>query len=245
MPSPHPSRRESWTTRRRRAWRDWSQRHLGLSQFIVFFVLSNGVTVLQLVLMPLVKLLFAHTALIGVSFQVWAVGTNADGSPHHIFDYAAGPLPNGGGGLAYFLAVELTLLVAQVVNFFAQRNITFKADNSVWKAAAWYAVAYVAITLLAAGLQGLYKAPVYRFLITAWGRTGETVADVVTMLINSAISFWVFFPIFKLIFRSPADRPVPGPDPASAAGPPPPAPPIPSAGSGPATRSVPSAPAQD
>ena len=30
--------------------------------------------------------------------------------------------------------------------------------------------------------------------------TGETVADIITMIINSAISFWVFFPIFKLIF---------------------------------------------
>jgi hypothetical protein len=213
-----PTGRESWLARLRRSWRGWSERHLGLSQFIVFFILSNGVTVLQIVLMPLIKRLFAHTGLIDVSFQVWAVGLDADGSPHHIFDYAAGPLPDGGGGLAYFLAVELTLLVAQVVNFFAQRNITFKANNSIWKAAAWYAVAYVAITLLAAGLQGLYKEPVYRLLITTWGlgRTGETLADVVTMLINSAISFWVFFPIFKLIFRSPA-APAAQPEPSQPA----------------------------
>jgi len=27
------------------------------------------------------------------------------------------------------------------------------------------------------------------------------VADVITMLINCAISFWVFFPIFKVIFK--------------------------------------------
>ena len=26
-------------------------------------------------------------------------------------------------------------------------------------------------------------------------------ADVVTMIINAAISFWVFFPIFKVIFK--------------------------------------------
>jgi hypothetical protein len=33
-----------------------------------------------------------------------------------------------------------------------------------------------------------------------WGATGETIADFITMIIYSAISFWVFFPIFKLIF---------------------------------------------
>ena len=33
------------------------------------------------------------------------------------------------------------------------------------------------------------------------GAGGETVADVITMIINTAISFWVFFPIFKVIFK--------------------------------------------
>ena len=33
------------------------------------------------------------------------------------------------------------------------------------------------------------------------GAGGETFADVITMIINAAVSFWVFFPIFKLIFK--------------------------------------------
>lgn len=39
--------------------------------------------------------------------------------------------------------------------------------------------------------------------MTTWGlgATGETIADVITMIINSALSFWVFFPIFKIIFK--------------------------------------------
>jgi putative flippase GtrA len=109
----------------------------------------------------------------------------------------------GGGGLAYFLAVQITLAVAQVINFFAQRNITFKSKTNVWRAAFWYVVAYFVISLGAAALQGLYKAPVYNLLMNTWhmGAVGETVADVITMFINSAISFWVFFPIFKVIFK--------------------------------------------
>ena len=38
------------------------------------------------------------------------------------------------------------------------------------------------------------------------GRTGGTVADVITMIINSALSFWVFFPIFKVIFKRVPDE---------------------------------------
>lgn len=191
-------------TRLRDAWRRFEERRPGTAQFVVFFVLSNGITALQLAMMPLIKWGFGTTSLVDTTFQVWPIGSNPDGSQYFVFDYAAGALPDGGGGLAYFLAVQITLLVAQVINFFAQRNITFKSNSSVAKAATWYAIAYVVITLVAAAAQGLYKTPIYDLLIDTWGLggTGETLADVTTMIINSAISFWVFFPIFKVIFKS-------------------------------------------
>ena len=97
--------------------------------------------------------------------------------------------------------MEITLLIAQVINFFAQRNVTFKSNSSVGKAAFWYAVAYVVITIAAAALQVLYKDPIYAWAMSVMGADGETFADVVTMIINAAISFWVFFPIFKVIFQ--------------------------------------------
>lgn len=190
-------------TKIRTAWGRYSERHPELSKFLMFFILSNGVTVLQIIVMPLFRAIFARTSLIDTNFQVWPVGANVDGSQYFIFDYAAGALPDGGGGLAYFLAVQLAIGIAQIINFFAQRNITFKSNTSIWRAAFWYLVAYVVITVVAAAAQGFYKAPIYTFLIDTlgWGQTGETIADVVTMIINAAISFWVFYPIFKVIFR--------------------------------------------
>lgn len=187
----------------RDAWRRFGEKHPEISRFLVFFVLSNAITVLQLVMMPVFKAIFSRTSLIDTNFQIWPVGQNVDGSQYFIFDYAAGALPAGGGGLAYFLAVQLTILLAQVVNFFAQRSITFKSNSSIAKAAFWYAIAYVVITIVAAALQGLYKAPIYTFFIDTlgWGGAGETTADVITMTINAAISFWVFYPIFKVIFK--------------------------------------------
>lgn len=32
-------------------------------------------------------------------------------------------------------------------------------------------------------------------------KAGETLADAIIMIINCAISLWVFFPIFKIIFK--------------------------------------------
>lgn len=185
-------------------WNAFADRHPELSKFLMFFVFSNGVTVLQIALLPLFRWGFdAFTDLTQVSFQVLPVGADVDGSQYFMFNYAAGPLPEGGGGLSYFLSVQITLLIAQIINFFLQRNITFKSNTSAWVAAGWYALAYVVITFAAAAAQGFYKAPIYDLLmnIWGWGATGAVVADVITVIINSAISFWVFYPIFKIIFR--------------------------------------------
>ncbi|WP_263121309.1 hypothetical protein, partial [Cellulomonas sp. RIT-PI-Y] len=156
-------------SRLRAAWTRFAQQRPGVAQFVVFFVLSNGITVLQLALMPLIKWVFGMTSLVDTAFQVWPVGSNPDGSQFFVFDYAAGALPQGGGGLAYFLAVQITLLIAQVINFFAQRSITFKSNSSIGKAAFWYTLAYLVITILAAAAQGLYKTPIYDLFIDTWG----------------------------------------------------------------------------
>jgi putative flippase GtrA len=186
-------------------WKSFSGRHQTIAQFLVFFLLSNGITVIQMVFMPLLKGIFQGTALVSTDFRIWPVGHNLDGSVYYIFNYPAGLIENGGGGgLAYFLAVQITLGFAQVVNFFAQRNITFKSNGNPWRSAFWYLIAYIVITIVAAAAQGVYKVPIYSLLMKTWGLGGfgETIADFITMFINSAISFWVFFPIFKIIFRN-------------------------------------------
>ena len=189
-------------------WDRFKAKYPSVAQFIVFFLLSNGVTLLQVLLMPLLRKAFAGTSLVETAFQVFPIGQNLDGSRHYIFDYAAGAIQadGTGGGLAYFLSVQITLGIAQVINFFAQRNITFKHTGSKARAAMWYVIAYIVITFAAGAAQGLYKAPIYQTLIGWWGDFGETAADFITMVINSAISFWVFFPIFKVIFKNKPDE---------------------------------------
>lgn len=185
-------------------WNSYTEKHPNIAQFLLFFLLSNGVTVLQIVVMPLFKSLLAKTSFIDTSFQIMQLGSNFDGSSYYVFDYAAGALSaGGGGGLAYFLAVQISIAIAQIINFFLQRNITFKSNSNIWQAAFWYFIAYIVISVGAAAAQGLYKAPIYNLLMNTWGMggAGETTADVITMIINSAISFWVFFPIFKVIFK--------------------------------------------
>ena len=186
-----------------KVWVSFQKAHPAIAEFLVFFIVCNGVTVLQMILMPMLKEMLGHTVFVEINFQMFRAGTNLDGSPYYIFDYASGGLADGGGGgLAYFLAVDIAMGIAPVINFIAQRKVTFKSDGNIWRAAFWYVLAYVVITIGASALQGVYKRPLYAFLTEAMGSgMGTTVADLLTMLINCAISFWVFFPIMKLIFK--------------------------------------------
>lgn len=185
-------------------WTNFKEKHPELSQFLVFFIVSNGITILQMIVMPILKGVLDQTSLVSINFQVGQVGSNFDGSPYYIFNYGAGTLANGGGGgLSYFLSVQITMAIAQIINFFIQRNVTFKSKSNIKKAAFWYVIAYLVISIGAAALQGLYKAPIYNLFMNTFGMgaTGETISDFITMIINCAISFWVFFPIFKVIFK--------------------------------------------
>ena len=176
-------------------WNKFKTKHPELSTFIVFFISSNIVTIIQMVLQIILSNILESTNLVNINFQHLPVpgATNfVSGEQYYIFDFKAGEA----GGLAFFLATYITIGIAQVINFFLQRNVTFKSKTNPWIAALWYLIAFVAITLISSALLGLYKKPIFDL----FGSSLEWLANIVVVLINCGISFWVFYPIFKIIF---------------------------------------------
>ena len=176
-------------------WNKFKTKHPEMSTFIVFFISSNIVTIIQMVLQIILSNILESTNLVNINFQYLPVpgATNfVTGEQYYIFDFKAGEA----GGLAFFLATYITIGIAQVINFFLQRNVTFKSKTNPWIAALWYLIAFVAITLISSALLGLYKKPIFDL----FGSSLEWLANIVVVLINCGISFWVFYPIFKIIF---------------------------------------------
>ena len=177
-------------------WHKFKTKHPEIATFLVFFLSSNAVTIIQMILQIALSAILLSTALVNINFQHLAVpgATNfVTGGQYYIFDFQAGV---EGGGLAFFLATYITIAIAQVINFFLQRNITFQSKSNPWIAAFWYLLAFVAITLISSALLGLYKKPIFDF----FGSSFEWLANIIVVIINCAISFWVFYPIFKVIF---------------------------------------------
>lgn len=176
-------------------WTKFKGKHPEIATFIVFFLSSNFVTIIQMILQIILSKILQSTNLVNINFQHLAVpgATNfVTGEQYYIFDFKAGEA----GGLAFFLATYITIGIAQVINFFLQRNVTFKSKTNPWIAALWYLIAFVAITLISSALLGLYKKPIFDF----FGASFEWLANIIVVIINCAISFWVFYPIFKVIF---------------------------------------------
>lgn len=177
------------------SWNKFKEKHPEIATFIVFFLSSNFVTIIQMILQIVLSAILLSTSLVNINFQYLAVpgATNfVTGGQYYIFDYPAGEV----GGLAFFLATYVTIAIAQVINFFLQRNMTFKSKSNPWIAAFWYLVAFVAITLISSALLGFYKKPIFDF----FGASFEWLANIIVVLINCSVSFWVFYPIFKVIF---------------------------------------------
>ena len=65
------------------------------------------------------------------------------------------------------------------------------------------------VTLLAAAPPTFSSAPLYALLPTTsgCGPVGQVLAAIVVMIVTAAISFWLFYPIFKLIFRQQPEAP--------------------------------------
>ncbi len=195
-------------------------RHPKIAEFIRYFMVGNFVTIIQFVLLPVLQLVFKNTALINTDFHfLGPIGnvdkialTLADGTPvfdpYYVFNFTGSSVGsyvtrtmNGitglylsHGGLAYFLAMFITLCVAQVLTFIMQRKIVFKSSSKVLKAVFWFVIATVIITLGQNALYGLYQPWLY-------GLIGDTAGGIVASFIQALISFWVFYPIFKIIFQ--------------------------------------------
>ena len=171
------------------AWWEAKPVRKNIWQFLKMFIISNGVTIFQYLFMtftvPLFDLLGVTTdplvipavdiTLFGVSYQ-WGI----------IGEYA-------GSGFASWCATTTAIALAQCINFPLQRNISFKSKGNIPWQIMWYAIGWVAITLIMGAINNLWL-PLADALMPA------AVYNILKTVVIGGISIAVFFPIFKIIF---------------------------------------------
>ncbi len=176
-----------------------------LMQFVVFWLISNLVTIFQLIVfafMPhILGIELAGTPWyfpepINLGFQVknaagemvdalwWIVG-------YDVLYNKAGEVIIG-GGLGYTIAFATGTFLAQCINFPMQRNITYRSHGNPWWQAMWYVIGWLLVNVFSMALNNFVHLWVQQF--APW------VSLLLDTFLMGTISIAVFFFLFKIIF---------------------------------------------
>lgn len=97
-------------------------------------------------------------------------------------------------GLGNFIAFEIAVFTAQVINFPLQRNITYKSKGNVYYQAMWYFIGWLLISVVVNAVWGFLNP-----LMMSWN-WNEAIIGLIKTFITGGLSMVVFFFIFLVIF---------------------------------------------
>ena len=148
-------------------------------QFVKFIVVSLGAMIVQFVLLNTLNLIPAIKELYNQDFSWW------------VFVY-----PVAIGGLGYFIVSNVANIVAQIVAFFINKEKTFNSGANVAVALPIYIIFTIALICFSAWLNPTLKEVFVRF---DW--CGEELAKNIATMICSAVQFFLYFPVDKILFH--------------------------------------------
>lgn len=187
-------------------WYGFSDKHPKLSgwvyKIVFFFAFSMGVTIWQYLVMTFLPYVFGGLA--EVSF-IWPkvqlgdlVDPNGDPLFFAIFNEPAKMVDGkyvATAGLSNFLAFEIAVFTAQIINFPLQRNITFKSKGNPVVQAIWYFIGWVLISIFVNAIWGI----IVPFVRDLW-QWPSAVWNLLKTFITGGVSMIIFFFIFLIIF---------------------------------------------
>jgi putative flippase GtrA len=148
-------------------------------QFVKFIVVSLLAMIVQFVLLNTLNLIPAISALYNEPFSWW------------VFVY-----PVAVGGLGYFIVSNVANIIAQIVAFFVNKEKTFNSGANVAVALPIYIVFTIALILFSAWLN-----PTLKDVFIGFEWCNETMAKNIATMICSALQFFLYFPVDKILFH--------------------------------------------
>ncbi len=148
-------------------------------QFVKFIVVSLLAMIVQFVLLNTLQLIPAIQALYTEPFSWW------------VFVY-----PVAVGGLGYFIVSNVANIIAQIVAFFVNKEKTFNSGANIAIALPIYIIFTIALILFSAWLN-----PTLKDVFLGFDWCNETAAKNIATMICSALQFFLYFPVDKMLFH--------------------------------------------
>ena len=173
-------------------WIRFSQNHPGASKWIreggLFFIVSNLITLFKYLILQFLPAVFAGLG--NASFGWPGVDVTLFGQTFqwNIIGYGQAQ-----GGLAYFTAYMVAMVLGECVNFPIQRNFVFRSKGKVWYQAFWYLLAFCVITCIVNSINCIWVAVAGAFV-------PDFIYNIGTVVLNGGVSMVIFFFVNKIIF---------------------------------------------
>ncbi len=171
---------------------DFIEKHPKAAQWIreggLFVIVSNLITVFKYLMLQFLPAAFT------------GLGDRAFGWPGipmtlfgETFQWNILGYDQAHGGLAYFAAYMVAMVIGEVINFPIQKLFVFRSHGNPGKQIAWYTVAFCIITCIVNSINCIWVAVAGMF-VPDW------IYNIGTTVLNGGVSMVVFFFVNKIIF---------------------------------------------
>ena len=173
-------------------WKNFEEKHPAISKWVreggLFVIVSNLITLFKYLILTFLPAAFAS---LGSNAYVWP------GTKFHVlgqeFTWTIIGATEKDGGMAYFAAYMVAMVIGEVVNFPIQKLFVFRNHDKAGKQIAWYVAAFIFINIIVLTINGFWTQIMGQFVPAA-------VYNIGTIVLNGGVSMVVFFFVNKIIF---------------------------------------------
>ena len=177
-------------------WNGFAEKNPAAAKWIreggLFVIVSNVITVFKYLILTFLPAAFASLPETDFGWPAIPVHWDIAGK---VFDFQWNILgyDANSGGMRYFFAYLVAMVIGECVNFPLQRNLVFRSKGNVAYQIFWYFIAFCVITCIVNSINCVWVAVGGAFVPAA-------VYNIVTVVLNGGISMVIFFFVNKIIF---------------------------------------------
>lgn len=173
-------------------WSSFAEKHPAAAKWVreggLFVIVSNVITVFKYLLLTFLPAAFAFLPNIDFGFPGIDLTLFGETFKWNIIGYDAAH-----GGLPYFTAYMIAMVIGEVINFFIQRSFVFRSKGNMAYQALWYLLAFCIVTCIVNSINCIWVAVAGMF-VPGW------LYNIGTTVLNGGVSMVIFFFVNKIIF---------------------------------------------
>ena len=173
-------------------WNNFAAKHPAAAKWVreggLFVIVSNLITVFKYLLLQFLPKAFASLPVVDFGWPGIDITLFGETFKWNILGYDAAH-----GGLPYFCAYMIAMVIGECINFPIQRNFVFRSKGNLAKQIGWYVLAFCVITCIVNSINCIWVA-VAGLLVP------DFIYNIGTTVLNGGISMVIFFFVNKIIF---------------------------------------------